>query len=63
LAKGDEKMSREFERIEGSVHLVVGKPLAWALYALWLTATRAGRAAACSVRWLRGGWARLQRAA
>jgi hypothetical protein len=55
-------MSEEFKRIEGSVNRIVGKPLAWALYALWLTATRAGRAGACSARWLRAGWARLQRA-
>jgi hypothetical protein len=40
------------ERIEKAVNLVVGRPLAWTLYGLWLAAKHGYRAAIRFGHWL-----------
>jgi hypothetical protein len=42
----------EVQRIEKTVNLVIGKPLAWWLYGLWLAAKHGYRAAIRFGRWV-----------
>jgi hypothetical protein len=42
----------EVQRIEKAVNLVIGKPLAWTLYGLWLAAKHGYRAAIRFGRWV-----------
>ena len=45
-----------YERLEQVVHSVIAKPVAWALYGLWLAATWVGREAMRFGRWARCRW-------
>ena len=42
----------EVQRIEKIVNLVIGKPLAWTMYALWLATKHGYRAAIRFGRWV-----------
>jgi hypothetical protein len=42
----------EVQRIEKAVNLVIGKPLAWSLYGLWLATKHGYRTAIKFGRWL-----------
>ena len=42
----------EVQRIEKAVNLVIGKPLAWSLYGLWLATKHGYRAAIRFGRWV-----------
>jgi hypothetical protein len=47
-------------RLEGIVHVVVAKPLAWTLYVLWVAATWAGRGVVSFGSWARTRWIELR---
>jgi hypothetical protein len=54
---------REVQRIERAVNLVIGKPLTWTLYGLWLVAKHGYRAAIRLGRWVYDRYQVLRKAA
>ena len=53
----------EVQRIEKAVNLVIGKPLAWTLYGLWLLARHGYRAAIKFGRWVHDLYLELRKTA
>jgi hypothetical protein len=54
---------REVQRIERAVNLVIGKPLTWTLYGLWLATKHGYRAAIRLGRWVHDRYQVLRKAA
>ena len=51
------------ERIERAVNIVIGKPLAWTFYGLWLAAKHGYRATIRFGRWVRDRYQVLRKMA
>ncbi len=47
-------------RLEGIIHVVVAKPIAWTLYGVWLAAKWAGHGAVKFARWVWCRWAEFR---
>ena len=56
-------MASELQRIEQSVNVVVGKPVAWAVYGLLLVTRYSARGLVSGAKWLRQRWTAHRRAA
>ena len=54
---------REVQRIERAVNLVIGKPLTWTLYGLWLATKHGYRAAIRFGRWVYNRYLAIRKSA